>query len=157
VVEERLGDEQPGRVDQQGRVGVLGGQLLADPLHLIPVGQVGGNAPGRALLGQVLDGVVDLVGVVADDDGAAAGGHDVGGGLAAHPAAAADHYELLPGEDRHGHRPVGLLHLHLRAHALEPVHAHANVPFGRVLAHGPASAPRLRRTSSDRSSVTTRW
>src|SRR6185437_5575075 len=83
VVEERLGDEQPGRVDQQGGVGVVVGQLLADPLHLHPVGQVGGDAPGRAFLGQGLDGVVDLAGVLADNDGAAAGGHDVGGGLAA--------------------------------------------------------------------------
>jgi hypothetical protein len=157
VVEERLGNEQPGRVDQQGGVGMLCGQLLADPFRLYPVGQVGGDAVGRALLGQGLDGVVDLAGGLADDDGAAAGGHDVGGGLAAHPAAAADHYQFLPGEDRHRHWPVGPLRLHLRAHALKPVHAHSNVPFGWVLAHGPASAPRLRRTSSDRSSVTTRW
>jgi len=41
---------------------VLGGELLADPLHLLPVGQVGGDAIGRALLGQDLDGVVDLGG-----------------------------------------------------------------------------------------------
>src|SRR6185437_6400337 len=30
VVQERLGDEEPGRVDQQGGVGVLGGQLRLD-------------------------------------------------------------------------------------------------------------------------------
>ena len=46
VVQERLGDEQPSRVDQQGGVGVLGGQLLADPLRLHPVCQVGGDAVG---------------------------------------------------------------------------------------------------------------
>src|SRR6185437_13998707 len=53
VVEERLGDEQPGRVDQQGGVGVLGGQLLADPLHLHPVGQVGGDAQAEPSLARV--------------------------------------------------------------------------------------------------------
>src|SRR5262249_59024792 len=51
VVQERLGDEEPGRVDQQGGVGVLVGQLLADPGGLLPVGQVGGDAPGSAVPG----------------------------------------------------------------------------------------------------------
>jgi hypothetical protein len=74
-------DEEPGRVDQQGSVGVLAGQLLADPLHLHPVGQVGGDAGGFAVLGQRLDRVVDPAGVQADDHGPAAGGDDVGGGL----------------------------------------------------------------------------
>ena len=49
-VQERGGDEQPGRVDQQGRVGVLGGQLLADGFGLHPVGQVGGD-PVRGAVG----------------------------------------------------------------------------------------------------------
>jgi hypothetical protein len=38
VVQERLEDEESGRVDQQGGVGVLVGQLLANPVHLLPVG-----------------------------------------------------------------------------------------------------------------------
>jgi hypothetical protein len=42
---------------------VLTGQLPADPLGRRPVGQVGGDAVGRAVLGQGLDGVVDLGGV----------------------------------------------------------------------------------------------
>ena len=132
VVQERLGDEQPGRVDQQSRVGVIVGQLLADPFDLVPVGQVGADAVGRAVLGQGLDGVLDPAGVLADDDGAAAGGHDVRGGLASHPAAAADDHQLLPREDRHGHglRLAGAVHVLVRA--LEPVHAHSNVPFGWV-------------------------
>lgn len=55
-----LGDEQAGRVDQQGGVGVLVGQLPADPVGLVPVGQVGGDPPGLAVLGQGGDSVVDL-------------------------------------------------------------------------------------------------
>jgi hypothetical protein len=58
-VQERLGDEEPGRVHQQGGVGVLAGQLLADPVHLLSVGQVGSDAVGCAVLGQCLDDVVD--------------------------------------------------------------------------------------------------
>jgi hypothetical protein len=107
VVQERLEDEQAHRVDQQGGVGVLLGQLPAHPFGLLTIGQVGGDAIGLAVLGQCLDGVVDLAGVLSDDDGAAAGGHDVGGGLASHPAAAADDHQFLPGEDGHGLRPVG--------------------------------------------------
>src|ERR1700753_2740536 len=87
VVQEGLGYEEPGRVDQQGGVGVLGGKLPADPLHLFPVSQVGGDAVGRGVLGQCLDGVLDLGRFLADDDSAAAGGHHVGGGLPSHPAA----------------------------------------------------------------------
>jgi hypothetical protein len=45
---------------------VVAGQLLADPLDLVPVGQVGGDAVGRAVLGQCLDRVVDAVLVLAD-------------------------------------------------------------------------------------------
>jgi hypothetical protein len=116
-----LGDEQSGRVDQQGRICVLVSQLLADPGHLHPVGQIGGDAVGRAVLGQRLDGVVDAVLVLADDDGAAAGGHHVFGGLAAHPAAAADDHQLLPDEHGHGHRPVRAVRV---VQALKPVHAH---------------------------------
>jgi hypothetical protein len=139
VVQERLGDEQPRSVDQQRGVGMLGGQLLAHSLSLHPVGQVGGDAVGRAILGQDLDGVVDLVGVLGNDDGAATGGHDVGGGLAAHPAAAADHRQFLPCEDGHGHRPAGPVPL---LHALKPVHGHSRgscPPCARaslLLAHG---------------------
>src|SRR5262249_29303820 len=109
VVQERLGDEEARRVDQQGGVGVLVGQLPAYPFDLPTIGQVGGDTVGLAVLAQCLDGVVDLAGVLSDDDGGAAGGHDVGGGLASHPAAAADDYQFLPGEDGHGRRPVGLV------------------------------------------------
>ena len=80
---------------------MLVGQLLADPLDLVPVGQLGGDAVGLAVLGQFLDRVVDPVLVLADDHGGAAGGHHVGGGVAAHPAAAADHHQFLALE--HGH------------------------------------------------------
>jgi len=109
IVQEGLGDEQARRVDQQGGVGVLLGQLPAYPFDLLTIGQVGGDAVGLAVLGQCLDGVVDLAGVLADDDGGAAGGHDVGGGLASHSAAAAHDHQFLPGEDGHGPRPVGLV------------------------------------------------
>src|SRR5215469_2586214 len=122
VVHEGLGDEEPGRVDQQRGVGVFTGQLLADAVHLRAVGQVRGDAVGGTFFGQCLDGVVDPAGVIADDDGAAAGGYDVFGSLAAHSAAAADDHQLLPGEDGHGHRPAGLLHVVVPA--LEPIHAH---------------------------------
>jgi hypothetical protein len=54
-----------------------------------------------------------------DDDGGAAGGHDVCGGLASHPAAAADDYQFVPGEDGHGLRPVGLVRVTVQV--LEPV------------------------------------
>jgi len=47
--------------------------------------------------------------------------HDVGGGLAPHPAAAADDHQLLPGEDGHGLRPVGLVRVTVQV--LEPVPA----------------------------------
>jgi hypothetical protein len=74
-----LGDEQAGRVDQQGGVGVLVGQLPADPVGLVPVGQVGGDPPGLAVLGQGGDSVVDLGRVLrsgppAPDQGPPAGG-----------------------------------------------------------------------------------
>ena len=36
IVQEGLGKEKPGGVDQQGGIGVLIGQLLAHPLHLHP-------------------------------------------------------------------------------------------------------------------------
>jgi hypothetical protein len=98
---------------------VLVGQLPAYPFGLLTIGQVGGDAVGLAVLGQCLDGVVDLAGVQADDDGGAAGSHDVGGGLASRPAAAADDYQFLSGEDGHGLRPVGLVRVTLQV--LEPV------------------------------------
>jgi hypothetical protein len=44
VVHESIGDEEPGGVDQQGGVRVLVSQLLADPVHLRAVRQVGGDA-----------------------------------------------------------------------------------------------------------------
>ena len=56
----------------------------------------GGDAVGRAVFGKCLDGVVDLVAVLADDDGAATGGHDVSGGLASHPTAPADDHQFCP-------------------------------------------------------------
>jgi hypothetical protein len=52
MVKVGLGEEAPGRVDQQGSVRVLVGQLLTDPLGLLPVGQVGGNAVASPVLGQ---------------------------------------------------------------------------------------------------------
>src|SRR5262249_25214264 len=119
VVQERCGDEEARRVDQQGGVGVLVGQSPANPFGLLTIGQVGGDAAGVAVLGQGLDGVGDLVGVLSDDDGGAAGGHDVSSGLASHAAAAADDYQFLPGEDGHGLRPVGLVRM--TAQVLEPV------------------------------------
>ena len=72
-----------------------------------------------------------------DHDGAAAGRHDVGGGLAAHPAAAAHHHQLLPREHGIDRRPAGLAHVVV--HALEPVDAHSNVPFGWVRRGKPAA------------------
>jgi hypothetical protein len=90
MIKEGRREEDPGRVDQQGGVGVLAGQLLPDLLHLAPVRQVRRDAVGRAVLGQCLDRVVDLVAFLADDDGAAARGHDIGSRLPPHPAAAAD-------------------------------------------------------------------
>jgi hypothetical protein len=124
----------PGGVDEQGGVGVLVGELLAHPLHLHPVGEVGGDPGGRAVLGQGLERLVHLVLAIADDDGAAARGHDVGGCLPAHPAAAADDHQFLTGEDGHGHR------LDAQAASL-------------LLVQRPASPRRPRRTSSDRLSV----
>jgi hypothetical protein len=59
VVQEGLGDEQADRVDQQGGVGMLVGQLPTDPVYLLPVGQVGGDAVRRAVLGEGLDGALD--------------------------------------------------------------------------------------------------
>jgi hypothetical protein len=115
VVQERPGDEEPGRVDQQRGVGVLAGQLPADPLDLVPVGQLGGDAVGRAVLGQFLDRVIDPGLVLADDHGGPAGGHHVGGGVAAHPAAAADHHQLLALEHGHGLRLVGLVRVVVQA------------------------------------------
>ena len=125
------------------------GQLLADPLGLHPVGQVGGDAVGRAVLGQGLDGVVDLAGVLADDDGAAAGGHDVGGGLASHPAAAADDHQLLPREDGHDRGPRLAGPVHLLVHALEPVHAHTAFLSAGCAADEPAACSPARLAAGD--------
>ena len=77
--------------------------------NLVPVGQLGGNAVGRAVLGQFLDLVVDPVLVLADDHGGAAGGHHVGGGVAAHPAAAAHHHQFLTLEHGHSLRLVRIV------------------------------------------------
>ena len=60
---------------------MLIGQLLADPFDLVPVGQVGADAVGRAVLGQGLDGVLDPAGFLADNHGAATGRDHVRGGL----------------------------------------------------------------------------
>jgi hypothetical protein len=37
--------------------------LLEDPFHLLPIGQIGGDAVGLAVLGPRSDGVIDLAGV----------------------------------------------------------------------------------------------
>jgi hypothetical protein len=137
VVQEQLGDEEARRVDQQGGVGVLVGQFPSYPFDLLTIGQVGGDAVGLAVVGQCLDGVVDLAGVLSDDDGGAAGGHDVGGGLASHPAAAADDDQFLPGEDGHGRRPVGFVRV--RVPVLEPVPARAH--FNRSFRYGGEHRP----------------
>jgi hypothetical protein len=103
---------------------VLAGQVPAHPFDLLTIGQVGGDAVGLAVLGQGLDGVVDLAGVLADDDGGAAGGHDVDRGLASHPAAAADDHQFLAGEDRHGRRHLGLVRVTVLVLEPVPVRAH---------------------------------
>jgi hypothetical protein len=105
---------------------VLVGQFPAYPFDLLTIGQVGGDAVGLAVHGQCPDGVVDLAGVLSDDDGGAAGGHDVGGGLASHPAAAADNDQFLPGEDGHGLRRVGLAPVTVQVLEPVPVRAHCN-------------------------------
>jgi hypothetical protein len=78
----------------------------------------GGDAVSRAVLGQRLDGVLDLGGVLADNDGAAGGG-----GLTPHPAAAADD-QLLPGEDGPRVRPADLVRLADRVLESVPVRVH---------------------------------
>ena len=93
----------------------VAGQLLADPLYLVPVGQLGGDAVDLAVLGQLLDRVLDPLLVLADDHGGPAGGHHVGGGVAAHPAAAADHHQFLALEDGHGLWLVRLVRVVMRA------------------------------------------
>ena len=79
VLQEGLGDEEARRVDQQGRIGVMVSQLLLGPRHLHPVGEVGGDAVGRAVLRQGCDRFIDPVLFPADDDGAATARDDVGG------------------------------------------------------------------------------
>jgi hypothetical protein len=79
VVQEGLGDEEARRVDQQGRIGGMVSQLLLGPRHLHPVGEVGGDAVGRAVLGQRSDRFIDSVLFPVDDDGAATARDDVGG------------------------------------------------------------------------------
>jgi hypothetical protein len=132
VLQERLGDEEARRVDQQGRIGVVVGQLLLDSGHLLAVREVDGDAVGLAVLGQGLDGVVDLSGILSDDDGAATARDDVDGRLASHPAAAADDDQFLPGEHGHGRRPVGLVRVTVQLLEPVPVRAHSNrsFPFG---------------------------
>jgi hypothetical protein len=127
---------------------VLVGQLPPYPFGLLTIGKVGGDAVDLAVLGQCLDGVVDLDGVLSDDDGGAAGGHDVGGGLASHSAAAADDDQFLPGEDGHGLRPDGPVRVTVQV--LEPVpapvHRNRSFRFGgghrsTVRSAGPRSNP----------------
>ena len=60
VVEELLGDEEPGRVDQQRRIGVLSGELLLDVFDLLAIREVGSDPPGLALLTELGDRLVDL-------------------------------------------------------------------------------------------------
>jgi hypothetical protein len=92
VLQEGLGDEDARRVDQQGRIGVVGSQLLLDAGHLLAVREVGGDAPGLAALRQRCDGFIDPGLIPADDDSAATARDDVGGRLASHAAAATDCY-----------------------------------------------------------------
>jgi hypothetical protein len=49
VTQERLRHEVAGSVDEEGGVGVLVGQLPADAVHLLAVGEIGGDAVGRAV------------------------------------------------------------------------------------------------------------
>ena len=97
--------------------------------NLVPVGQLGGDAVGLAVLGQFLDRVLDPGLVLADDHGGPAGGYHVGGGVAAHPAAAADHHQFLALEHGHG-LLVGLVRVVVQS--MEPVRAHASAPFDWV-------------------------
>ena len=59
--------------------------LLLDPRHLHPVGEVGGDAVGRAVLGQRRDRLIDPGLVPADDDAAAAARDETGGRVASIP------------------------------------------------------------------------
>ncbi len=130
----------------------------ADPLCLLPVGQVSGDAAGLAVLGQRLDGVADLGGVAADDDGTAADRYHIGSGLPAHPAAAAHDHQFLPREHRHRHRP-GPSARSFRPSSLI-VLIQTFLPAGvrrqasLLITHRPASPHPPGRTSSGRLSVT---
>ena len=125
VVEERLGHEQPGRVHEQGRVGVVGRQLLAGLVGRPPVRQVRRDPVGLARRRQLLHGAAYLVAVLADDHRAAARGDHIGRGLLPHAAAAPDDHQLLSREDLRGHPSVAA---HVVAHAPRepvPVRGHA--------------------------------
>jgi hypothetical protein len=74
---------------------VVVSQLLLGPRHLHPVGEVGCDAIGRAVLRQLCDRFIDPGLFPADDDGAAAARDDVGGRLASDSAAAADCYQFV--------------------------------------------------------------
>jgi hypothetical protein len=70
------------------------GELLPDVLDLAAVGEVGGDAPGRALLAQPGDRLNGAGQVTADDHGAASAGNHVGRRALPHVAAAAHHNQL---------------------------------------------------------------
>ena len=72
VVEEVLGDEESGRVDQQRRIRVLSGELRLDLRYLAAVGEVRGDAPGSPSSRQLRDRLIDLGLLPPDDDGVAA-------------------------------------------------------------------------------------
>jgi hypothetical protein len=96
VLQERLRDEDPGRVDEQGGVRVLGGQLRPDPVQR-PVGaQVGRDAHRRTVHGQLGHGALHPVLAAAHDDHRSSGPDHVPRDLPSDPAAAADDDELLP-------------------------------------------------------------
>src|SRR6516165_5338310 len=96
VLEERLGDEESGRIDQQCRIAVL---LRNGALHIGDRGairQIGGDAPGLATLAcQLSDGVVDTVFRQTDDHRAPAMIDDVDCDLPTDAGTAADNNDLL--------------------------------------------------------------
>jgi hypothetical protein len=79
---------------------VVVSQLLLDPGHLHAVGEVGGDAGGRAILGQLRDRFIDPGLIPADDDGAAAAHNDVGGRVVSYSTAAADYHQFVALEVR---------------------------------------------------------
>jgi hypothetical protein len=109
VVEERLRSEHTGGVDQERGIGVLGCQLLLYPGDLVTAGEVGSDAPRRAVGRQGHHGLVNPALLAADDDSAAATSHHVGRGLPAHSTTAPDHDQLaiLEGLGHDNLHPIG--------------------------------------------------